>query len=181
MGPAYLLDVVGIDTGVHAAHVMAEGFPERMKYEHKDATEVMYEAKRFGQKNGIGFYKYEQDKKGKPKKVVDQSTYELLAPVCAERREFDAEEIIARLMIPMCNEVVRCLEEGIVGSAAEADMALIMGIGFPPFRGGALRYIDQMGVANFVALCDKYAHLGGLYQPTEGLRAMAAAGKSFFG
>lgn len=181
MGPAYLMDVVGIDTGVHAANVMAEGFPERMQYDFKDASTVMYENKRFGQKNGIGFYKYEVDKKGKPKKIVDPTTYTLIKDVVGERKEFEADEIIARLMIPMCNEVVRCLEEGIVSNVADADMALIMGIGFPPFRGGALRYIDSLGLAKFVALCDKFAHLGALYQPTEGLRKMAVEGKTFFG
>jgi len=181
MGPAYLMDVVGIDTGVHAAKVMAEGFPERMQYDHKDASDVMYENKRFGQKNGIGFYKYSKDAKGKPKKDVDPATYELLKPVVAAAKEFDDQEIIDRLMIPMCLEVVRCVEENIVGSVAEADMALIMGIGFPPFRGGALRYIDSIGVQKFVETCDKYKDLGALYHPTEKLREKAAKGESFYG
>ncbi|MAR92417.1 MAG: fatty acid oxidation complex subunit alpha FadB [Pseudomonadota bacterium] len=180
MGPAYLMDVVGIDTGVHAAEVMAEGFPDRMKYDHKDATEVMYENKRYGQKNGVGFYKYETDKKGKPKKVVDETTYELIKPHVAASKDFEDQEIIERLMIPMCLEMVRCLEEDIVGSVADADMALIMGIGFPPFRGGALKYIDSIGVKQFVELCDKYQELGPLYQPTDKLRDMAANGKSFY-
>ncbi|PIE42611.1 MAG: fatty acid oxidation complex subunit alpha FadB [Gammaproteobacteria bacterium] len=180
MGPAYLMDVVGIDTGVHAAGVMAEGFPERMKYDHKDATDVMFENKRFGQKNGVGFYKYETDKKGKPKKVVDETTYELLKPVVAEPKEFEDDDIIARLMIPMCLEVVRCLEDNIVSNVADADMSLIFGVGFPPFRGGALRYIDSMGTKAFVELCDKYKDLGALYEPTEKLREMAANGESFY-
>ncbi len=181
MGPAYLMDVVGIDTGVHAAKVMAEGFPERMQYDHKDASDVMYENKRYGQKNGIGFYKYSKDAKGKPKKEVDPTTYELLKPVVAASKEFEDQEIIDRLMIPMCLEVVRCVEENIVGSVAEADMALIMGIGFPPFRGGALRYIDSIGVQKFVETCDKYKDLGALYHPTEKLREKAAKGESFYG
>jgi 3-hydroxyacyl-CoA dehydrogenase/enoyl-CoA hydratase/3-hydroxybutyryl-CoA epimerase/enoyl-CoA isomerase len=181
MGPAYLLDVVGIDTGVHAAKVMADGFPERMSPDFKSATEVMFENNRYGQKNGKGFYSYEQDKKGKPKKVVDPTTYELIAPIVGERKEFEADDIIARLMIPMVNEVARCLEEGIVASPAEADMALIMGIGFPPFRGGACRYVDQAGVANYVALCDKYASLGKAYEAPQLLKDMAAANKKFFG
>jgi len=180
MGPAYLMDVVGIDTGVHASQVMAEGFPERMKYDHQDASEVMFENKRFGQKNGVGFYKYETDQKGKPKKVVDPTTYELIKPVVAAAKDFGDDEIIARLMIPMCLELVRCVEENIVASVAEADMALIMGIGFPPFRGGALKYIDSIGVKAFVELCDKYADLGPLYHPTDQLRAMAASGESFY-
>ena len=180
MGPAYLMDVVGIDTGVHAAQVMAEGFPERMKYDHKDVTEVMFENKRYGQKNGIGFYKYETDKKGKPKKVVDETTYELIKPHVADTKEFEDQEIIDRLMIPMCLELVRCLEENIVSSVADADMSLIMGIGFPPFRGGALKYIDSLGVKAFVELCDKYKDLGPIYEPTEKLREMAANGESFY-
>lgn len=181
MGPAYLLDVVGIDTGVHAAHVMAEGFPDRMKPDYKSATEIMFENTRYGQKNGKGFYVYEKDKKGKPKKVVDQATYDLIAPVVGPRKEFEADEIIARLMLPLVNEIARCLEEKIVGSAAEADMALIMGIGFPPFRGGACRYVDQMGIANYVALCEKYAHLGKAYEAPQLLQDMAAANQKFFG
>ena len=180
MGPAYLMDVVGIDTGVHAAEVMAEGFPERMKHDYKDASEVMFENKRYGQKNGVGFYKYETDNKGKPKKVVDQTTYDLIKPHVSAPQDFDDQTIIDRLMIPMCLELVRCLEENIVSSVADADMALIMGIGFPPFRGGALRYIDSIGVKAFVELCDKYKDLGGLYEPTAKLREMAANGESFY-
>jgi 3-hydroxyacyl-CoA dehydrogenase/enoyl-CoA hydratase/3-hydroxybutyryl-CoA epimerase/enoyl-CoA isomerase len=181
MGPAYLLDVVGIDTGVHANEVMAEGFPDRMKGDFKSAMEVMFENERYGQKNGKGFYVYETDKRGKPKKVVDETTYELIKPVVADAKEFDAEEIIARCMIPMCIEVARCIEEGIVDTAAEADMGLIFGIGFPPFRGGACRYMDSVGMADFVALCDKYAHLGNLYKATDRMREMAANGESYFG
>jgi 3-hydroxyacyl-CoA dehydrogenase/enoyl-CoA hydratase/3-hydroxybutyryl-CoA epimerase/enoyl-CoA isomerase len=181
MGPAYLLDVVGIDTGVHAAAVMAEGFPDRMKPDYKSATEIMFDNNRYGQKNGKGFYVYEQDKKGKPKKVVDPTTYELIAPVVGERKEFEADEIIARLMLPLVNEIARCLEEKIVASPAEADMALIMGIGFPPFRGGACRYVDQMGIANYLALCEKFAHLGKAYEAPALIKTMAANNQKFFG
>ena len=181
MGPAYLMDVVGIDTGKHANDVMAEGFPERMKADFKSAMDVLFENEFYGQKNKKGFYTYVEDKKGKPKKVFDETILELLAPVLGEAREFDAEEIIARCMIPMCNEVVRCLEEGIVDTAAEADMALVFGVGFPPFRGGALRYIDTVGLANFVALADKYKDISPLYHVTDKMREMAANGESYFG
>mgnify|MGYP005988682381 FL=1 len=181
MGPAYLMDVVGIDTGKHANEVMAEGFPERMKADFTSAMDVLYDNEYYGQKNKKGFYKYEEDKKGKPKKVFDESVLELLAPVLGEAKDFDAEEIIARCMIPMCNEVVRCLEEGIVDTAAEADMALVFGIGFPPFRGGALRYIDTVGLAKFVELADKYKDISPLYHVTDKMREMAANGESYFG
>lgn len=181
MGPAYLSDVVGIDTGHHGRDVMAEGFPDRMAVEGKTAVDVMYEANRLGQKNGKGFYAYEMDKRGKPKKVQDPEAYEILKPIIKEQRELTDEDIINFMMIPLCLETVRCLEDGIVETAAEADMGLIYGIGFPPFRGGALRYIDSIGVAEFVALADKYVDLGALYHPTAKLREMAAKGQKFFG
>jgi 3-hydroxyacyl-CoA dehydrogenase/enoyl-CoA hydratase/3-hydroxybutyryl-CoA epimerase/enoyl-CoA isomerase len=181
MGPAYLLDVVGMDTGKHANEVMAEGFPDRMKTDWKSGIDVMYENNRYGQKNGKGFYAYEEDRKGKQKKVVDEETYKLLEPVVQDKKEFTDQDIIARMMIPLCMETVRCLEDGIVEEPADADMGLIYGIGFPPFRGGALRYIDDMGVDKFVELADKYADLGPLYHPTEKLREMAKNGEKFFG
>lgn len=181
MGPAYLMDVVGIDTAHHARDVMAEGFPDRMKEDAQTAVDALYKAERLGQKNGKGFYAYETDKRGKPKKVVDESIASVLAPIVREQRELTDEDIINWMMIPLCLETVRCLEDGIVETAAEADMGLIYGIGFPPFRGGALRYIDTMGVAEFVALADSYAELGALYQPTDKLREMAKNGQSFFG
>ncbi|MFQ3218464.1 MAG: 3-hydroxyacyl-CoA dehydrogenase/enoyl-CoA hydratase/3-hydroxybutyryl-CoA epimerase [Paraglaciecola sp.] len=180
MGPAFLLDVVGMDTADHASGVMADGIPERMQKIANDPVTLLYNAGRLGQKNGKGFYNFSLDKRGRPAKVAADEAYALFAPHCADKRDFDADEIIARVMIPMANEAIRCLEEGIVGSAAEADMALLYGLGFPPFRGGIIRYIETMGLANFVALADKYADLGPIYQITDGVREMAASGKSYF-
>ena len=181
MGPAYLLDVVGMDTAKHANEVMAEGFPDRMKDEHQSAIDVMFEKDRLGQKSDVGFYQYKLDRKGKQQKVVDESTYDLLKPVVHNSQEFTDDEIIERMMIPLCIETVRCLEDNIVGTAAEADMGLVYGIGFPPFRGGALRYIDDIGLDAFCQMADKYKDLGPLYHPTDGMREMARAGKKFHG
>lgn len=180
MGPAYLLDVVGIDTGVHAAGVMAEGFPERMKLDFKTATEVMFENNRYGQKNGKGFYEYVADKRGKPQKQVNEAVYELIAPVVGERAEFEREEIIARMMLPMATELARCLEEGIVETAAEADLALVYGLGFPPFRGGVFRWMDAVGLAHIAEASAKFAHLGKSYELTEGMQAKLASGETYY-
>ncbi|MDO6613250.1 fatty acid oxidation complex subunit alpha FadB [Shewanella sp. 1_MG-2023] len=180
MGPAYLLDVVGLDTGHHAQAVMAEGFPDRMGKNGKDAIDIMFESERFGQKNTKGFYAYSVDRRGKPKKDLDPTSYQLLAKEFGELKEFEADEIIARCMIPMVIETVRCLEEGIIASPAEGDMGLVYGIGFPPFRGGVFRYLDTMGVANFVAMADKFAHLGGLYQVTDAMRELAATNGTYY-
>lgn len=180
MGPAYLLDVVGIDTAHHASAVMAAGYPERMRQDQRSALDALFEAGRLGQKNGKGFYAYQSDRSGKPKKSFDPGVAALLAPLVQAPRELSDEDIVHIMMLPLCLETVRCLEEGVVESAAEADMGLVYGIGFPPFRGGALRYIDSLGVAEFVALAERYAEFGPLYQPTQGLREMAAGGRQFF-
>lgn len=180
MGPAYLLDVVGLDTADHASSVMSSGFPTRMAKIDNDPVTRFYNEGRLGQKNGQGFYDYGTDKRGKPTKVPAEVAYQLLAENGVEKKDFSRDEIIARVMIPMVNEVVRCLEEGVVDTAAEADMGLIYGLGFPPFRGGPIRYLETFGLANFVALADKFAHLGEVYQVTDGLRDMAASAKSYF-
>lgn len=181
MGPAYLLDVVGIDTAHHAQAVMAQGFPERMGKQEKDAIDALFEADKYGQKNGSGFYSYSVDKRGKPKKSFDDNILPVLASVCNERQAFDDQTIIERMMVPMINEVVLCLQEEIIASPQEADMALVYGLGFPPFRGGVFRYLDSIGIANFVEITKKYADLGAMYQAPQMLIDMAAKGESFFG
>ncbi|GAB2588248.1 fatty acid oxidation complex subunit alpha FadB [Nitrincola alkalisediminis] len=181
MGPAYLLDVVGIDTGHHADSVMAQGFPDRMGHEGENAIDRLYQLQRFGQKNNKGFYRYELDRRGKQVKVLDDEVPTLLEGVVGASREFSEDEIIARMMIPLCIETVRCLEDEIVATPAEADMGLIYGIGFPPFRGGALHYLDEMGLQAFIDMAAPYADLGALYQPTEKMKQMAANGETYFG
>ncbi|HBH7870883.1 TPA: fatty acid oxidation complex subunit alpha FadB [Vibrio parahaemolyticus] len=181
MGPAYLLDVVGIDTAHHAQAVMAEGFPERMGKQGRDAIDALFEANKYGQKNGNGFYSYTIDKKGKPKKTFTEDILPVLADVCADKQEFDEQTIIQRMMIPMINEVVLCLQEGIIATPQEADMALVYGLGFPPFRGGVFRYLDSVGIAEFVEMAKQHAELGAMYHVPQMLIDMAAKGESFYG
>ncbi|EGQ7649699.1 TPA: fatty acid oxidation complex subunit alpha FadB [Vibrio alginolyticus] len=181
MGPAYLLDVVGIDTAHHAQAVMAEGFPERMGKQGRDAIDALFEADKYGQKNGNGFYSYTIDKKGKPKKTFSESILPVLADVCADKLDFDDQTIIQRMMIPMINEVVLCLQEGIIATPQEADMALVYGLGFPPFRGGVFRYLDSVGIAEYVEMAKQHAELGAMYQVPQMLIDMAAKGESFYG
>ena len=179
MGPAYLLDVVGIDTAYHADAVMADGFPDRMQHEGENAIDRMYKLERFGQKNGKGFYRYEPDRRGKPAKLPDAEVDGILSDIVGESREFTDQEIIERMMIPLCIEVARCLEEQIVASPAEADMALVYGIGFPPFRGGACHYLDHIGLDNFCQMAARYEHLGALYHTTDKMKSMAANGETY--
>lgn len=180
MGPAYLLDVVGLDVAVHAGAVMAEGFPDRMADTFRTASRILYENQRLGQKNGRGFYRYTTDKRGKPAKVADPDVPGLLADAVQPAREVPREEIVARMMIPMAVELARCLEEGIVNSPAEADMALVYGLGFPPFRGGVFRWLTELGVAEFCQMATAYAGMGKLYQPTETMLTMAEQGRGYY-
>lgn len=180
MGPAYLLDVVGIDTAHHAQAVMAAGFPDRMAKNYRDAIAVLFEVNRFGQKTQQGFYRYQPDSKGKPKKWVDTQVVDLLKAVTQPQHYFEQHDIIHRLMIPMVNEVVRCLEEGIIASPAEADLALVYGLGFPPFHGGVFRWLDTLGSQAYVSMAEKYQHLGPLYQVPDSLRAKALGNESYY-
>jgi len=180
MGPAYLMDVVGIDTGVHASAVMADGFPDRMKQLDNDIIGQLFEAGKYGQKTGSGFYSYSKDKKGRPVKVPADEINDLIASVAQPAKTFEREDIVNRMMIPMLIETIRCYEEKIVASVAEIDMGLIYGIGFPPFRGGALRYADAIGLKQLCELADHFSDLGKAYEPTEGMRTMAEQGKTFY-
>jgi len=181
MGPAYLLDVVGLDTAHHAQAVMAEGFPERMAGQGSAAVDLMHSEQRFGQKNKLGFFAYEKDKKGRLKKQVDETIVAKLAALCANPVELSDEQIIDYLMIPLCLEVARCIEENIVASPAEADLALVYGIGFPPFLGGALKYMDSLGLQHVCDKADALASVSPLYQVPAQMRAMAAQGETFYG
>jgi 3-hydroxyacyl-CoA dehydrogenase/enoyl-CoA hydratase/3-hydroxybutyryl-CoA epimerase/enoyl-CoA isomerase len=182
MGPAYLQDVIGMDTSTHVVKIISAGYPERMVCDWGDAVALMAEHGRFGQKNGLGFYRYESDTYGKPRKVVAEDSHSFLASLQPSgRKDFTEEEIVQRCMLPLILEAVHCLEDDVVANAAELDTALLLGIGFPAYLGGALKYADWLGIAEVVTLCDRYAPvLGPLYQATERLRVMAKQGESFY-
>ncbi len=179
MGPAYLLDVVGLDTAFHCQDVMAAGF-ERMSLDFDSAIDKLYAQKNFGQKTGSGFYLYAPDKSGKLKKLINPEMDKVLVSVQSETREFDDQEIVERMMIALCLETARCLEDGIVETAIEADMGLVLGLGYPAFRGGALRYMDSIGLSQFCDIADKYADLGAIYRVTDKMRSMAAGNEKYY-
>lgn len=180
MGPAYLLDVVGIDTAVHASKIMAAGFPDRMKHDGETIIDFMAAAQRYGQKNGKGFYHYTLDSKGKTKKEFNQEVGAVIAK--AKKRTLDVTdaEIVERMMLPMIIESARCLEDKIVSTPTEVDMGLLLGLGFPPFRTGALKYADQLGLAAIAELSKKYAFLGKAYEVTEQMKKMGQENKTYY-
>jgi len=180
MGPAYLEDVIGLDTGAHVNDIISAGYPQRMPPLTHDALRLMAQNKRFGQKNGLGFYRYEADAAGKPIKKSADDTRALLASVQPNgTREFSDQEIIERLMLPMIIEAAYALEEGVAASAAELDTALVLGLGFPRYAGGPLKYADWLGLKRVVELARKYQALGKQYEPSAKMLEMAAQGRRY--
>ncbi|MGS2717564.1 fatty acid oxidation complex subunit alpha FadB [Eionea flava] len=184
MGPAYLLDVVGIDTAVHGAKVMAEGFPERMQYDFVAATDLLQAENRLGQKTGSGFYEYSLDKKGKRIKSNSDDVDVIIASgiqAIEGVTDINDEAIIERMMTPMAIELIRCLEEGVVGSPAEADMAMVYGIGFPPFVGGLFQWIDSIGINKIMQSSEKYSYLSKIYSSTDNMQDRVLKQKTYYG
>jgi 3-hydroxyacyl-CoA dehydrogenase/enoyl-CoA hydratase/3-hydroxybutyryl-CoA epimerase/enoyl-CoA isomerase len=182
MGPAYLNDVIGMDTGTHVFDIISAGFPHRLqRSQTPDAIRLMVERGRLGQKSGLGFYKYVSDPAGKPIKTPAEDTYALIAAAQPSgKRELPANEIVARMMLAMIAESAWCLEDGVVGTPHELDMALLLGLGLPRYLGGALKYADWLGLQKVVQLSDRYTSLGGHYSIPEGLRAKAAKGERYY-
>ena len=181
MGPAYLSDVIGLDTIVHCYSVLLEGLPERfIEIQPSRSSQVLFDGARLGQKNGLGYYRYSKNEQGRPSKTADTAVIETFDTLYGKATQFDEQEIVSRIMGAMGMEMVRCLEEGVVASPTEADMALIYGIGFPAFRGGICRWMDELGLSEVCAMGDKYGRVSPLYEPTEALRAKAAKGDTLY-
>ena len=182
MGPALLMDVVGIDTCVHADKVLADAYPDRMRHAGTSAIEALLEAGRLGQKNGKGFYAWKPEKKGPPSKQSDLEAKTAVAALAKGKKvEVSDEEIVERMMLPMLLECSRCLEDGIVATPVEVDMALLYGLGFPPFRGGIFRWADATGAPALLKSTERHRGLGPLYAPTQQLTTLAGSGRGFHG
>ena len=104
----------------------------------------------------------------------------LLDDIRTNNIEISDDEIIDRMMIPMCMETVRCVEDGVVDHPLDADMGLILGIAFPSFRGGALRYVDDIGLLEFCERANQYSHISPIYRPTDYLQRMAKNNEIFY-
>jgi len=170
VGPITLTDEVGIDVAFKVAHILRDAFGDRLPV--PAWLEKVPESGRLGTKNGKGFYLYE----GKERKGPDPSVYTLLG-LDPQVEHPDAGLIADRMVLPMVNEAARCLEEKVVKSAADVDLALIFGTGFPPFRGGLCRWADQEGLKPVISTLERLASVvGDRFQPSDALRRTAEAG-----
>jgi 3-hydroxyacyl-CoA dehydrogenase/enoyl-CoA hydratase/3-hydroxybutyryl-CoA epimerase/3-hydroxyacyl-CoA dehydrogenase/enoyl-CoA hydratase/3-hydroxybutyryl-CoA epimerase/enoyl-CoA isomerase len=176
MGPITLNDLVGLDTSLYAGRVINTAFADRAV-----PTRILDELvamKRLGQKTGAGFYSYARGGRGADDPVLTALLEKHRRP--GGRADLSPEEITERLFLPMLTEASRVLSEGVVREPGDVDMGLILGIGFPPFRGGILRWADEMGLPAVLQKLARYEKLGPRYAPTEAMRQMAAEGKGFY-
>ncbi len=172
VGPITLLDEVGVDIGAKIMPILVEELGERFK--GPDVFDVLLNDDRKGRKSGKGFYTY----KGK-KKDVDKSVYKLLN--LTPESKLPEKDIAMRCILPMLNEAVRCLDEGIIRSPRDGDIGAIFGIGFPPFLGGPFRYMDQIGIKNLVQIMNEHAQkYGDRFAPCDGLLTRAGLEQSFY-
>jgi 3-hydroxyacyl-CoA dehydrogenase/enoyl-CoA hydratase/3-hydroxybutyryl-CoA epimerase len=174
MGPIRLLDEVGLDVSRHAGRSMYEAFGERLR--PAPPLVALEQSQRLGKKSGVGFYTYENGRE----KDVDQSVYaELGLP--APHKKLPAQDIVRRCVSAMINEAARILDDGIVSGPGDVDLGMIMGTGFPPFRGGLLRWADKLGTANLLDLLEQdRQELGERFEPAPLLRRKAASNEPFY-
>jgi 3-hydroxyacyl-CoA dehydrogenase/enoyl-CoA hydratase/3-hydroxybutyryl-CoA epimerase len=175
VGPITLVDEVGLDIAGKSGRIMADAFGDRMQ--PAQSLRRVLDSGRLGRKGKRGFYAY--DAAGK-KGGVDRSVYALL-PTGERRTTLASDEIVRRTVLPMLDEAVRCLEDGVLRSPRDGDVGAVFGIGFPPFRGGPFRYIDTMGPGTVVRALDELAaRHAGRFVACDTLRLMAQNSARFY-
>jgi 3-hydroxyacyl-CoA dehydrogenase/enoyl-CoA hydratase/3-hydroxybutyryl-CoA epimerase len=173
VGPIALLDEVGLDVAQKAAHVMHEAFGDRMR--PPETLARMLGDSRLGRKSGRGFYRYHEGHKA----GVDDSVYPLVGVHPVE--DADATMIERRLVYVMLNEAAMACAEGVVRGPRDGDIGALSGIGFPAFRGGPLRLIDDLGAGRVSEILADLADLHGpRFAPTESLVEMASTGGRYY-
>jgi 3-hydroxyacyl-CoA dehydrogenase/enoyl-CoA hydratase/3-hydroxybutyryl-CoA epimerase len=174
MGPIALTDEVGIDVGYHVARHLAASFPDRMGV--PPILEGVFAAGLRGKKTGAGLYLHDGDRR-RPNPALDAILDGARRARGIAVRRADRAEMIDRLFLPMVAEAAWCLAEGVVESPNDVDVGMIYGTGFPPFRGGLLRWADSLGAAACVRRLEGLTSRHGTrFDPGEPLRAVAARG-----
>ncbi len=174
MGPFEVLDEVGLDTAKHVGEVLKAGLGKRVGGDNA-LLEALVLAGRLGKKNGRGFYRYHDGRRTSP----DGDVYGLVGAPAP--REIPLETLQERMVLAMVNEAAYCLEEKVVREPRDVDVGMVMGTGFPPFRGGVLRHADAVGIPVVVDRLSRLAEAHGeRFRPAESLQTMVRDQRRFY-
>ena len=181
MSPFALADVIGLELPIHVrSQTKADLGDAFVPSKADDVLGALVAAGRLGRKNGKGFYDYSED--GRDKNLWPALS-SIATPTVTDA--FDPalqRDLKNRLLYSMALEAAACIEEGVITDPREADLGALMAFGFPAWTGGPISLIDMVGVATFVAECDRLADLcGERFRPGTMLRDMARDGRSFYG
>lgn len=170
MGPCRLLDEIGFDVAAKVSEVLCAAHPDRMVASPLFAA--MVEARALGRKSGGGILDARGDDDGPGRAVIDR----LRTGTHQARPQATRTEVLQRLVYPLVDEACRCLEEGVAASEQDVDLAMVMGIGFPPFHGGLFGFARREGMARIVAALDNLARdVHPRFRPSDALRRRALA------
>eukprot|EP00978_Attheya_sp_CCMP212_P029458 scaffold104716_cov54-Attheya_sp.AAC.1 len=176
VGPITLADEVGIDVASHVAKFLSNAdLGVRMEGGDISLMENMIKKGWLGRKSGQGFYTY----KGK-KKTINSEIQSYVKDFVVADLKLKEKEIQDRMVSRFVNEAAKCLEDEIIADPVVGDIGLVFGIGFAPFRGGPFRYLDNVGVDNYVGMMNGFAEkYGPQFEPCQLLKDYAVSGKKF--
>lgn len=178
MGPATLFDLTGIDIGYHVAKTYEKRLGER--YKIHPLFERIYQTGCYGRKTGAGYFDYSGDKPVPNPKVVEV-VQNYLKENKVSPKEMSKEDIIDSMLALGINEAALMIEEGICDRPQDMDLAMIYGTGFPPYRGGILRYADKWGLKNvYQKLVELEKQYGPRFKPADLVKQMTKKGKTFY-
>ena len=178
MGPATLADLTGIDINYKVNKTFEKRLGER--YKVHPLTEVIYNTGCYGRKTGTGYFDYSGEKPV-PNKTVVEAVQAYLKEKGVAPKKMPKQDIIDAMLALGTNEAALMIEEGICDRAQDMDLAMIYGTGFPPYRGGILRYADKWGLKNvYEKLKVLEKQYGIRFQPAKLIKEMAQSGKTFY-
>jgi 3-hydroxyacyl-CoA dehydrogenase/enoyl-CoA hydratase/carnithine racemase len=178
MGPATLSDLTGMDINYHVVKNFEKAFGERWKM--NPLYERVYQTGCYGRKTGAGWFDYSGEKPVPNPKVV-AVIENFLKEKGVGSKSMTPQEIVDRMMARAINEAVLMIQEGICDRPQDMDLAMIYGTGFPPYRGGILRYADTWGIGNVYQYLLKLEKEHGVrLKPCSLLKEMAEKGQTFY-
>ncbi len=178
MGPLAVADLAGVDVGWRIEQEVKDSLPEGMR--RPRVTTKLYEAGRYGQKTGAGWYRYEDGRTAVADTEVDALVLETATAAGIEQRSVTDQEILERTIYTLVNEGARLLQDGIALRSVDIDIAYLNGYGFPAVRGGPMKYADMGGLP---AVCERvkayHESQGFWWEPAPLLVELADAGSTF--